>query len=250
MHGHRFLLVPWAIIGVDNVGWRSVVVINQWPRGSVGVRTWNATSRGPFLLAPWQTQLGGSFRTESPTGSMFYRLYILDILVRRMVSLSKWEAPRLWRRNVVACGVGIWLMRCMDETSQELHTEVAWLRAMYAAWESGILLENVLQKMFRTCSVLYILTWKCASRHSGVQFFHIATSKSGPRPSVFYDFDLKMCFAPQRRAIFPHRNFKKWSETVSFLRFWLENVLRATAPCNFSTSELQKVVRDRQFFTI
>ena len=26
------------------------------------------------------------------------------------------EAPRLWRRNVVACGVGIWLMRCMGET--------------------------------------------------------------------------------------------------------------------------------------
>ena len=76
-----------------------------------------------------------------------------------------------------------------------------------------------LQKVVRTCSVLYILTSKCASRHSGVQFLHIATSKSGPRLSVFYDFDLTMCFSPQRRAIFPHRNFKKWSETVSFLRF-------------------------------
>ena len=56
-------------------------------------------------------------------------------------------------------------------------------------------------------------------------------------------FWLKMCFSPQRRAIFPHRNFKKWSETVSFLRFWLEHVLLATAACNFSTSQLQKVVR-------
>ena len=51
-----------------------------------------------------------------------------------------------------------------------------------------------------------------------------------------------MCFSLQRRAIFPHHNFKKWSETVSFLRFWLENVLLATA-CNFSTSQLPKVVR-------
>ena len=59
-----------------------------------------------------------------------------------------------------------------------------------------------------------------------------------------------MCFSLQRRAIFPHRNFKKWSETVSFLRFWLENVLLATAACNFSTSQLQKVVRTRQFFNI
>ena len=52
------------------------------------------------------------------------------------------EAPRLRRRNVVACGVGIWLMRCMDETSQELHTEVAWLRAMYAAMYVAFSEEN------------------------------------------------------------------------------------------------------------
>ena len=52
-----------------------------------------------------------------------------------------------------------------------------------------------------------------------------------------------MCFSPQRRAIFPQRNFKKWSETVSFLTFSLANVLLATAACNFSTSQLQKAVR-------
>ena len=52
-----------------------------------------------------------------------------------------------------------------------------------------------------------------------------------------------MCFSLQRRAIFPHRNFKKWSEHAVFCTFWLENVLLATAACNFSTSQLQKVVR-------
>ena len=52
-----------------------------------------------------------------------------------------------------------------------------------------------------------------------------------------------MCFSPQRRAIFRHLNFKKWSENVSFLTFWLGNVLLATAACNFLTSQLQKVVR-------
>ena len=78
---------------------------------------------------------------------------------------------------------------------------------------------------------------------SGVQFFNIATSKSGPSMQCFVHFDLKMCFSLQRRAIFPHLNFKKWPETVSFLTFWLQNVLLATAACNFSTSQLQKVVR-------
>ena len=52
-----------------------------------------------------------------------------------------------------------------------------------------------------------------------------------------------MCFSLQRRAIFPHRNFKKWSAHEVFCTFWLENVLLATAACNFSTSQLQKVVR-------
>ena len=55
----------------------------------------------------------------------------------------------------------------------------------------------------------------------------------------FVHFDFRMCFSP-RRAIFRHQNFKKCSQT-SFLTFWLQNVCFATAACNFSTSELQKV---------
>ena len=51
-------------------------------------------------------------------------------------------------------------------------------------------------------------------------------------------------------TIFRHLHVKKWPESVSFLRFWLENVPLATAACNFSTSQLQKVVRARQFFSI
>ena len=59
-----------------------------------------------------------------------------------------------------------------------------------------------------------------------------------------------MCFSPQRRAIFRHPNFKKCSENVMFCAFSRTNVLLATAACNFSTSELQKVFRDRQVFSI
>ena len=56
-------------------------------------------------------------------------------------------------------------------------------------------------------------------------------------------FDLPMRFSLQRRAMFRHRNFKKWSEPAVFCTFWLANVLLATTACNFSTFELQKVVR-------
>ena len=75
-----------------------------------------------------------------------------------------------------------------------------------------------LQKVVRSWRVLYIFTWKSASRHSGVQFFNISTSK--------------------------------WSETEMFCTFSLENALLATAACNFSTSQLQKVLRTPQFFSI
>ena len=74
-------------------------------------------------------------------------------------------------------------------------------------------------------------------------FFDIWTSKSGPRPSVFNTFDLEMCFAPQRRELFRHLNFQKWSENGVFCTFWLQNVLRATTACTFSTSQLPKAVR-------
>ena len=90
-------------------------------------------------------------------------------------------------------------------------------------------------KMVRTWCVLYILTSKCASRHNRVHFFDIATSKSGPRMVCFVHFDLEMCFAPQRRALFRHLNFQKWSDNGVFCTFWLANVLRATTACNFSS---------------
>ena len=98
-------------------------------------------------------------------------------------------------------------------------------------------------KVARTCGVLYILSWKCASRHNCEHFFNIRTSKSGANMWCFVHFDLEMCFAPQRRALFQHPNLQKWREHVVLCTFWLGNVLRATTACTFSTSQLPKVVR-------
>ena len=76
-----------------------------------------------------------------------------------------------------------------------------------------------LPKVVRAWCVLYILTSKCASRHNGVHFFDIATSKSGPTLRCLIHFDFEMCFAPQWRALF-------------------------RPACTFSTSQLPKVVRE------
>ena len=90
-------------------------------------------------------------------------------------------------------------------------------------------------KVVRDRQFLTLLTWKCASRHNGVHFFDISTSKSGPRMVCFVHFHLEMCFAPQRRALFRHLNFQKWSENGVFCTFSLGNVLRATTACTFSS---------------
>ena len=76
-----------------------------------------------------------------------------------------------------------------------------------------------LQKVLRAPHVLCIFTSKCVFRHSGVQCFDIWTSK-------------------------------KCSEHLMFCAFSLPNVLLATAACIFSTSDLRKVLRTRQFFNI
>ena len=55
-------------------------------------------------------------------------------------------------------------------------------------------------KALRTWGVSYILTCTGASRHSGVPLFW--TSKNGPTMSCFVHFDLHMCLAPERCAIF------------------------------------------------
>ena len=77
-------------------------------------------------------------------------------------------------------------------------------------------------KVARTCGVLYILTWKCASRHNGVHFLNIRTSKSGANMWCFVHFDLEMCFAPQRRALFDISTSKSGPTMVCFVHFDLD----------------------------
>ena len=101
-------------------------------------------------------------------------------------------------------------------------------------------------RVVRTWCALYILTLKCSSRHNGVQFFDISTSRSGPNMRCFVHFDLEMCFAPQRRALFRHLNFQKCSKCAVFLAFSLANVLRATT-VQFFIYHLASWLRARRF---
>ena len=97
---------------------------------------------------------------------------------------------------------------------------------MVRARTACIFLTSQLPKVFGGCGVLYILTSKCASRHKGVHFFNISTSKSAPNPSLFltYTIDFEMCFAPHLRVLFRPVNFERWCENGVFWTFRLPNL--------------------------
>ena len=89
-------------------------------------------------------------------------------------------------------------------------------------------------KVAQTCAGFPVLTWKGAS-HQTVCTFSTSQLQSIPNLLVFDIFYLEMCFAPKRRALYQHLNFRKWSEHVVLLTFRLGHVLRATTACNFSS---------------
>ena len=77
-----------------------------------------------------------------------------------------------------------------------------WLRNVLRATTACTFSTSQLPKVVREWCVLYMLTSRFASRHNGLHFFDITTSKSAPTLVCFVHFDLEMCFAPQRRATF------------------------------------------------
>ena len=57
-----------------------------------------------------------------------------------------------------------------------------WLRNVLRATTACTFSTSQLPKVVRSWCVLYILTWKRASRHNGMHFFDISSAKSGPHP--------------------------------------------------------------------
>ena len=85
-----------------------------------------------------------------------------------------------------------------------------WLTNMLRATAACHFWTSERPKWLRRWGVLYILTHKCAWRHSRVPILQIATSKMAPPMWCFVHFDLQMCFAPQPRAIF---HLSAWTAT-------------------------------------
>ena len=91
---------------------------------------------------------------------------------------------------------------CTFSTSQLPKVVRTWC-VLYISRHNGVHFFDIsTSKSAPNVSVFSFFTCKCASRHNGVHFFDLSISKSGPSMVCFVHFDLEMCFAPQRRAIF------------------------------------------------
>ena len=108
-------------------------------------------------------------------------------------------------------------------------------------------LTSQLPKVVRPWCALYILTWKCASRHNGVHFFDIATSKVVRSWCVFVHFDLEMCFAPQRRALFRTSQLPKVVRTWCVLSILTWKCASRHNGVHFFISHLASWLRTRRF---
>ena len=79
-----------------------------------------------------------------------------------------------------------------------------------------------------------LLSCKHASHHNCVRLF-LCAQKWSEHGVCFGNVYFQMSFAPQSRALFQHLNFQKCSDNQVLLAFLLQNVLRATTACNFSS---------------
>ena len=155
--------------------------------------------------------------------STFYLSVFLWLSVAVSVCLSVWLSGCLavWLSGCLAGCLAVCLSVCLPlylslyliflsiYLSVYLSICLSICRSFYL---SVCLSEREGPKVVQTCGVFTIFTLKFAWRHRSVLFFNISTSKRGPKPSVLNTFDFRMCFAPQRRALFQQLNFQKCSK--------------------------------------
>ena len=123
-----------------------------------------------------------------------------------------------------------------------------WLRHVLRATTACTFWTSATSKSGPEHGVFCTFWLRFSSRHKGVHFFDISTSKSGPELVCWFVLDFDMCFAPQGRALFRHLNFQKWSGA------WCVGLYILTWKCasrhngvQFFISHLASWLRTRRF---
>ena len=156
-------------------------------------------SRKIILANPmiWCTKMQPLSGNQRPDFLTFLNHVSLALHLPRDMHLCRFSssAPRLpmfWNcyKTFTFCSLlGRCRIPCACHAKQHLNVQIwsqhvvfstFWLRNVLRATTVCAFRASQLPKVFRRCCGLYILTWKHASRHSGVHFLSISTSKSAP----------------------------------------------------------------------
>ena len=88
-----------------------------------------------------------------------------------------------------------------------------WLGNVLRATTAYTFSTSQLPKAVRSWCVLYILTWKCASRHNGVHLFDISTSNQWSEREVFLAFFTYKCGSRHHGVQFFISHLASWLRT-------------------------------------
>ena len=122
-----------------------------------------------------------------------------------------------------------------------------WLRNVLRATTACTFSTSQLPKVVREWCVLYILTSKCASRHNGVHFFDIATSKSGPELRCVLYILTSKCASRHNGVHFFDTSTSKSGPNPQFLTHFTSKCASRHNGVQLFISHLPRSLRTRRF---
>ena len=218
---------------------------------------------GNALGATTACTISGSKWSGNGVLFTFGRGNVIDNGVHFFDMLTSKSGP--WRSVFYTCDLEMCFAPQRRTLFRHLKFQKCSGNGVFSAFWFGNVLCAKTAHTFSTCSLPNVVrTWKCVSRHNGVQFFDISSSKSGPgmvcfvhltwkcasRHSGVHFFDISssksgpgmVCHNSAR--FFDISSSTKWFGNGVFCTYGLGNVLRAATACAFSTSQVPKVVRE------
>ena len=182
--------------------------------------TWHQdhSARLPSKMESWVQ----SWRPRTNRFAIF-PLHLSKVLrLSRKIDASSYEVLHL-SRQIISANLQIWCSKmqpfsgnqCPDWLPNISHehvfctapaTENASLQILFKCPTPAMVFGNA------TKPSRFAHFWQGAQSLAPATRNDIWTSKSGASMWCFVHFDFEMCFVPQRRALFRHRNFQKWSD--------------------------------------
>ena len=153
--------------------------------------------------------------------------WIIFLLTSRYARRMRFYSKECWRGYTLAASSIFWTFwlgnvlratRAYTFSTSQL-PKVLRTRQFFSNFWLANVLRATMACTFSTSQLLIITfrLWKSASRHNGVHFFDVATSKSAPRLRCFVHFDFEMCLAMQSSSlIWPHVSAPAASASLLF----------------------------------